>query len=470
MRPVTLAIMPENSEQKVADGWTSARQRDFTGGETLALLPEKIGRNQLIKMVNAIISPEGLITEAWQMDTTLFINVTTGVVVVPIPGSRLFTVYAAAGNYVVSFTFDPNSATPYDLANASGYPGYQLLSHAAPVTISGITHGTPFLGKNYCIAATSLYITAGQLTTGPVALDFGTVQTRTVNLISMTVTNTTAGQITLNGVNFDGAGSGSYGHDGAFPHVLAAAGTYTFNVVFNPTAEATDAANLNLVNTLGILQVPLTGTAVSMLAATPVSKDFGTVWQDSTAVQVFSVANAGGVAATVLSVDAEGDGSLMLSNTPALPYGSIIPAGGDLDISLTFNAATIGGIAATAQVVTDLGTVQIPIAGIVTPLPELTPVNPVFTFDGPTTNAGRCALSFTNPGALAATVSYINFNPATQCYFNGELVAAGFFAITLNPGQSVAIEIRTLDARIPGFISIIADAGEFSRIIGSASR
>ena len=466
MRPVTLAIMPENTEQKVADGWTYARQRDFTGGESLAKLPEAVAQNQLIKMVNAIISPEGLITEAWQMDTPLFINVTTGIVVVPIPGSKLFTVYAAAGEYVVSFTFDPNSSTPYDLADASGYPGYRLLSHAAPVTISGITHGTPFLGKNYCIAATSLYIDAGQLTTDPASLDFGTVQTRTVNMISMTVTNTTAGDISLTGVTFEGAGSGSYGHSGALPHVLAAAGEYTFNVVFNPTAEATDVATLNLINTIGILQVPLTGTAGSNLSVVPSNYDFGTIRQTlSTAGVDLRVSNAGTVAATVQSVQFEGDGSGNLSNTPALPYNSVVPAGGFLDIPIVFTGNTTGVLSASARMVTDLGTVTAELSGVSAPLPVLTQSSPSFVVTlAEFADYGSVILTLSNPGPGDVVLQDVVVTSESlyipYIVING--VAVWFespYPVTIPAGQFLDMELVAFGTRrpLPADVEVITD-------------
>lgn len=398
MKPVTLTIAPENAEQKVADGWAYARQRDFTGGESLAKLPESVARNQLVRMENAIISPEGQITESWQMDKPLFINVTTGIVVVPIPGSKLFTVYAAAGEYVVSFTFDPNSETPYDLADASGYPGYRLLSHAAPVTISGITHGTPFLGKDFCCAVTSLIIAGGELISNHESVDFGTVQTRTINLVSLTITNTTAGTVTLSGISLTGTGSGAFGHSGAFPQPLAAGETYTFNVVFNPTSPVASAAALNVISTIGTLIIPLSGTAESMLSALPASINFGTVRDGSTTVRVVDISNSGGTAAAVISVEVDGDGAVMLSSTPALPYRAPIPAGGSLGVSVSLDATTLGDISALAKVQTDLGDVTIPIIGNVAPMPVLTPQEPFFSYPLPGSALAMCMLTLTYDG------------------------------------------------------------------------
>lgn len=355
-KPVILAINAESAAQKVADGWDYARQRDFTGGESLAELPEMIARNQLAKMENCVISPEGLITECWQMDVPLFINVTGGIVVTPIPGTSLFTVYSAVDAGIMCFTFDPASPTPYDMADASGYPGYTLHEHESPVTIFGISHGTPFLGKNYCCAATDLY-SLGSLTADPEAIDFGTLQTLDVSQIPLTITNATEEVMTLTGIILSGNESAMFGHTATFPQTLDPDDTYTFDVAYKPSVPGDSAATLNLSSTLGILQIALSGTAESMVSETPASWDFGIVNQGDTAQHTFQLTNSGGRAVSVIGFNVSGDDASRFTSNLALP--AVIAAGATLDIVVTFTpGSALHACSANAGVVTDVGSID----------------------------------------------------------------------------------------------------------------
>lgn len=350
-QPVTLTITPDDV-QSVRDGWIMARQRDFSGGENLSTLPEKIARNQFIRMENAIVSPEGELTDCWQMDTPLFTNVTGGIVLIPIPGSRLMTVFAASGNNVVQFNIDPQSPTPYDLSNPSGYPGYVSHAHASAVSILGISHGTPFLGKNFCCASTGLYFSSGALLSANHSpLAFGDAQNLTNNPSSLIITNNTASPVTLTGAYFSGSDASQFAHSGSFPQTVAASGTYTFSVSFNPTSLGDKSAVLNITNNLGVMQITLSGSSLSMLAATPDTWDFGSVRVNFPAQHVFSVANSGPLPVTVASIPISGPSATDFSILTTLPI--TIPAGGSKNITVVFTPSETGLRNAVASVAGD---------------------------------------------------------------------------------------------------------------------
>lgn len=142
-QPVALNIMPDEAAQ-VKDGWLVARQRDFTGGENLATLPEMVGRNQFIRMENALISPSGFITPAHQTDTRLLTNATAGVCLALLT-SGLYTFFAAPGdNKLYAGILDTSSGSPVNVGTATTYS-------VTGAYIKGFSHVVTFLGKNYAL-------------------------------------------------------------------------------------------------------------------------------------------------------------------------------------------------------------------------------------------------------------------------------------------------------------------------------
>jgi len=73
-----LILLAGCGQKDTNDMWQVFRQRDFTGGENLSELPEKIKNNQLIRLENCLISPEGYIKEFFQTDTDVVVD-STGV-------------------------------------------------------------------------------------------------------------------------------------------------------------------------------------------------------------------------------------------------------------------------------------------------------------------------------------------------------------------------------------------------------
>lgn len=146
-KPLVLNISPEDV-QRVPDGWQYARQRDFTGGENLAKLPELVKRNQFIKMENAIISPEGQVTDCWQMDTLAMQNtVGIGGLVLSAPGSDgQFTFWHSnvtepSGGAVRSGTMTMDGTADANVGTVVGITGAQ---------IAGLSYAVSYLGKHYC--------------------------------------------------------------------------------------------------------------------------------------------------------------------------------------------------------------------------------------------------------------------------------------------------------------------------------
>lgn len=123
--------------------WQVGRNRDFRGGETQADLPEEVGRNQLLRMENAMIFPGGRLTAAHQVDTETITNAELGVAII-LGADGTYTAYAAPGNGILYSQFlDTSSVNPADMASGTE-------TEIAGARIVGVHKSVKFLGKEYC--------------------------------------------------------------------------------------------------------------------------------------------------------------------------------------------------------------------------------------------------------------------------------------------------------------------------------
>jgi hypothetical protein len=124
-------------------GWQVGRGRDFRGGETQAELPEQVGRNQFIRMENAMIYPTGWVTASHQADTELITGADLGACIVPYTNGT-YNVFSAPGNGIVYGQFlDTSAASSVDMLLGSQ-------TAVAGARIAGIHKAIEFLGKWYC--------------------------------------------------------------------------------------------------------------------------------------------------------------------------------------------------------------------------------------------------------------------------------------------------------------------------------
>lgn len=127
--------------------WQIARQRDYRGGEVQALLPEMVARNQLLRMENALIFPNGFVTAFFQTDTQSIINATTGLALSP-NNDGTWTYYATTVvGTITTGILDTSLNTP--IGAGAGTP-----HTVGSASISGVHKAVLFLGKWYCPNAT----------------------------------------------------------------------------------------------------------------------------------------------------------------------------------------------------------------------------------------------------------------------------------------------------------------------------
>jgi len=141
MAVVQLKIMPDDSVA-VKDGWQVARQRDFRGCETQALLPEAVGRNQLLRMENIILFTSGYLSAFFQTDTQVIAGASPGLCLSLLSGGTYNFYFAPGDGNVYTGILDTASGGPTDVTAGT--------AHVLPgAFISGISESVTFLAKHY---------------------------------------------------------------------------------------------------------------------------------------------------------------------------------------------------------------------------------------------------------------------------------------------------------------------------------
>ena len=121
--------------------WIVGRQRSFLGGETQAALPEMVGRDQLLRLENAVLNENGTISELMRMNEPLLTNATGGVALVRLPMGT-YDAYWASGNNIYFSNFSTLYSTPVNVLTG-------IQSGCTGCYIKGIQLAVPFLGKQY---------------------------------------------------------------------------------------------------------------------------------------------------------------------------------------------------------------------------------------------------------------------------------------------------------------------------------
>jgi hypothetical protein len=102
-----------------------------------------VGRNQLIRMENAMLFPSGRMTAAHQADTQVVTNATTGLCLAG-AGNGTYTAYSAPGNgNIYSQPLDTGENTPVDMTLGG-------IDAEVGSRIVGVSRAVRFLGKDYC--------------------------------------------------------------------------------------------------------------------------------------------------------------------------------------------------------------------------------------------------------------------------------------------------------------------------------
>ena len=299
------------------------------------------------------------------------------------------------------------------------------------------------------------------LTASPASLSFGneaTGQDSTAQTVTVTNPNSTA--VSVSSVSITGA----FAQTNTCPSSLAAGGTCTVSVKFEPTAAGAATGTLSVASSApgSPLTVALTGTGTSTsttaLTASPSSLSFGNeaTGQDSTA-QTVTITNPNSTAVTVSSVSISG----VFAQTNTCP--SSLPAGGSCTASVKFEPTTTG---------TASGTLSVASSAPGSPLTVALTGTGTSTSTNLALNAAVTASSYTQTYVPANAVdgntsTYWEADngvwPSTITVNLGSSQTLGSVTITLPPSSAWNTRTQTL--------SILGSANDstFTTIVGSAT-
>ena len=220
---------------------------------------------------------------------------------------------------------------------------------------------------------------------------------------SATFSNTGAAPLTINKVNLPGAPFSASGVPAA-GSTIAAGGSITVTVAFDPTTAGTFNDNIGMETTGGTGQVGLSGTSGSsgQLSISTESSEYGQVPVGGSLTKSFTITNKGGTAVTITKSKPPIGGSF--SAVTSLPEGTSIQPGETLTEQVTFVPTGPGYASGAWQINGDdtTGLHQVQFAGTGT-VPA--PVSPSWATNG-TASISGATLSLTALAKFGAGSSF----------------------------------------------------------------
>ena len=245
-------------------------------------------------------------------------------------GSGLPLTLAPAQSAALSVTFAPSTA-----GSAAGSVSIVSSASNTPVTVALTGTGV-----------SSTY----QLTPGVNSLSFGSVGVSAKSLLTLSLTNTGTGDVTISQISVTGAGYSLSGL--SLPATVAPGQSITLSVTFAPTAAGSATGTLSVSsNASGSpLAIALAGTGVTstyQLTPSVNSLSFGTVGVQSTSTQTVTLTNTGTASLTISQISVAGAGFSLKG--PSLPV--TLAPGHTTSLSVTFSPGAAEAASGTMTVV-----------------------------------------------------------------------------------------------------------------------
>jgi hypothetical protein len=290
----------------------------------------------------------------------------------------------------------------------------------------------PLSGTGIAPAAPQLTLSAGNLAFGNVALN--STSAKNVTLTSSGTTALTVNSVTLAGAGFSMSGP-------AFPLVLKPGQSMSIQVSFDPRSAgpASGTIQVSSDSSMGTTSVVvLSGTGASaQLTASANALPFGNVTLHTTSTQTLTLVSTGILPVSVNSITLSGAGFSMAA--PALP--AVLNAGQTSNLQVSFDPAVTGAASGTITISsnsTSGGTIVVALSGSGTTaaVPQLTLSTGALAFGNVALNTTSSrTLTLTSAGTAALKVNSASVAGA------GFAVTGGPFPATLNPGQSITLQV-----------------------------
>lgn len=241
----------------------------------------------------------------------------------------------------------PSKALPATLAAGQTIQVPVTFAPTQTGPVGGTLTATTSTGKTATFALSgSGQAATAQLDVTPSLVSFGGTAVGGHLSGSATFRNVGSAPLTIDAVHLPAAPFGASGVP-AVGSTIAAGGSITVTVTFDPTQTGTFSDAIGLDTTGGNDQIGLSGTAgtAGVLQVTSETNDYGTVTVGSSATKTFTVANTGGVPVTITKSKPPTGGPFAATTT--LAEGTTIAPGATLTESVTFTPNAAGTASGT---------------------------------------------------------------------------------------------------------------------------
>ena len=299
------------------------------------------------------------------------------------------------------------------------------------------------------LSGTSTVAPVPQLSLSAATLSFGSVTVNTATTRALTLTSTGTSPVTVSSAAVTGAGFMITG--GTLPITLSPMQSTTLQVVFDPTTTGMLAGQLTITSdstsgNTAVVSLNGTGAAtpVPQLTASAGSLSFGSVTVNSTTTQALTLTSTGTAPVTVSAATISGTGfSVAGASIPVT-----LAPGQSITLVIDFAPTTTGSLNGQLSLSSDSSsglTTLVSLSGTSTaePNPQLTLSAMTLTFTAePVGTATSQALTLTSTGTAPVTVS------AASVTGTGFSIVSGSFPTTLNPGESVSVQVQFVPTAI----------------------
>lgn len=308
-----------------------------------------------------------------------------------------------------------------------------------------------------------------QMSVSASRLDFGSVTAGSPTIQALTLTSAGTSPVTISSVTISGAGFSLVG--GSIPATLNPNQSLTLQVQFSPTATGVANGQLTIISnsaTGSKAMVVLSGTSTAapspQLTLSAGSLSFSNVTVNTSTTQMLTLTSTGTSPVTLSAATISGAGfSLVGWNWP-----TTLNPNQTLTLQVQFNPTAIGAASGALIVNSNSaagGTVAIPLIGtsVAAPSPQLTVSVGSLSFGNVTVNASTTqVITLSSTGTSPVVVNSMMISGS------GFAVLGGSVPATLNPGQTMVLQVRfspTFTGAATGRLTIASNSSTGSTTI-----
>jgi hypothetical protein len=434
---MTLQVQFDPTTTGTASGQITISSNSSTGGTTLV---------NLSGTSTAALSPQLSVSAANLSFGSVTVNTaTTQSLTLASTGTSAVTVSSAAitgaGFTIVSGSFpvmlNPTQTVTLQVQfdpTVTGAGSGQII-----ISSDSSTGSTAVVG----LSGTSTAALSPQLSVSTANLSFGSVTVNTATTQSLTLTSTGTAAVTVNSAAITGAGFTIV--SGSLPVTLNPTQTVTLQVQFKPATTGADSGQITISSnssTGSTAVVALNGTSTAaltpQLSVSAASLGFGNVTANTATTQSLTLTSTGTSAVTVNSAAITGAGFTIVGGSLPVTLNPTQTVTLQVQFDPTATGAASGQITISSNSTSgSTAIVALSGTGTAAAIPQLGISSASLSFGSVSVNTVTTqSLTLTSTGSSPVTISSSVITGA------GYTITAQSFPVTLNPGQSLTIQIQ----------------------------